>query len=413
MKAGIVSIGTELLLGETVDTNASYIASQLPLVGLDLQAIVTVPDRMENIVAAFKEALLRFGVVIATGGLGPTQDDLTREAIAQMLGEEMAVSPELESDLRGMFASMGRVMSTSNIKQATLIPSAQAIPNPRGTAPGWWVEKQGKIIVAMPGPPSEMQRMWEVEVVSKLRAKLQHEVVLTRTLKCFGLSEAEAGERAGPVFALGNPSLGIYAKPDGIHLRLIARAADQEKAALLAAEAVRQLQAALADHIWGTDSDTLESSVGGLLAARHLTLATMESCTGGLLASTITDVPGSSAYFNGGFVAYTNAMKISLGVDAALINKHGGVAREVAEDMAGAARERLMADMGLAITGVAGPDALEGKQPGLVYVGIAERGCAASFEAQYPPRRADVKRRAVTQALFVLRQKLIWAPHSG
>ena len=407
MRAGIISIGTELLLGEIVDTNASYIASQLPLVGLDLQAVIAVPDRMESLVEAFDQAWHRFDVVVATGGLGPTQDDLTREAIAQLLKEHMTVSPELERDLRAIFAAMGWSMPCSNIKQATLIPSAQAIPNPRGTAPGWWVEKEGKIIVAMPGPPAEMQRMWEVEVIPRLRAKLRCELVLTRTLKCFGLGEAEAGERAGPVFAMGNPTLGVYAKPDGIHLRLVARAPDQEKTMALIAQAEGQLRAALADHIWGSDSDTLEGIVGGLLSARHLTLATMESCSGGLLASAITDVPGSSGYFRGGFVSYGNEMKASLGVDAAVIGKHGAVSHEVAQDMAKAARLRLTADIGLSITGVAGPDALEGKPPGLVYVGIADKADARSFEARYPPRRLDVKRRAVTQALFVLRQKLI------
>ena len=406
MKAGIISIGTELLLGEVVDTNASYIASQLPLLGLDLQAVIVVSDRIQSLVEAFAQAWQRFDMVFATGGLGPTQDDLTREAIAELLGEQMTVSPDLERDLRAMFAAMGWNMSPTNIKQAALIPSAQAIPNLRGTAPGWWVEKRAKIIVAMPGPPGEMQRMWEAEVMPRLRAKLPGEVVLLRTLKCFGLSEAEVGEKAGPVFAMGNPTIGVYAKPDGIHLRLIARASGQEKAAALILAAENKLRGTLADRIWGTDSDTLESVVGMLLSAKHLTLATMESCTGGLLASTLTDVPGSSAYFNGGFVAYTNEMKTSLGVNARLIERHGAVSREAAEAMAQAAGRQLKADIGLAVTGVGGPDPLEGKPPGLVYVGLADRENARSVEGRYPPRRADVKRRAVTQALVILHQEL-------
>jgi len=406
MKAGIISIGTELLLGEVVDTNASYIASQLPLLGLDLQAVIVVSDRIQSLVEAFAQAWQRFDMVFATGGLGPTQDDLTREAIAQVLGEQMTVSPELERALRAVFAAMGRNMPPTNIKQATLIPSARAIPNPRGTAPGWWIEKNGKVIVAMPGPPTEMQRMWEVEVMPRLRARLPGDVILLRTLKCFGLSEAEVGEKAGPVFAMGNPTIGVYAKPDGIHLRLIARASDQENAVALIAEAEKRLRGTLAHQIWGTDSDTLESVVGMLLSAKHLTLATMESCTGGLLASTITDVPGSSAYFKGGFVAYSNEMKASLGVDARLIERHGAASREAAEAMAQAARQQLKADIALAVTGVAGPDPLEGKPPGLVYIGIADSEKAHSSEARYPPRRVDVKRRAVTHALVILRQEL-------
>jgi len=410
MRAGIISIGTELLLGEVVDTNASYLASQLPLVGLDLQTVTVVSDRIQSLAEAFEQAWQRFDIVLATGGLGPTQDDLTREAIAQLLGEQMTVSPELERDLRAMFAAMGWTMSPTNLKQATLVPSAHAIPNPRGTAPGWWVEKNGKLIVAMPGPPAEMQRMWEVEVMPRLRARVPGDVVLLRTLKCFGLGEAEVGEKAGPVFAMGNPTLGVYAKPDGIHLRLIARASDQEKATGLIAEAESKLRSTLTDRIWGTGSDTLETMVGQLLSAKHLTLATMESCTGGLLASMITDVPGSSAYFKGGFVAYTNEMKASLGVDDRLIDKHGAVSREAAQAMAQAARRQLGADIGLAVTGVAGPDPLEGKPPGLVYIGLADSKGARSVEGRYPPRRVDVKRRAAVHALFVLREKLLSLP---
>jgi nicotinamide-nucleotide amidase len=201
--------------------------------------------------------------------------------------------------------------------------------------------------------------------------------------------------------------LGVYAKPDGIHLRLLARAVDDAKAAGLIAEAEGKLRMALSSQIWGTDSDTLESVVGALLAGRRRTLATMESCTGGLLASTITDVAGSSVYFNGGFVAYTNEMKSSFGVDARLIKKHGSVSREVAEAMAQAARQHLKADIGLSVTGVAGPDGLEDKPPGLVYIGIAHRDTVESVEARYPPGRVDVKRRAVTHALVILRQELV------
>jgi nicotinamide-nucleotide amidase len=271
------------------------------------------------------------------------------------------------------------------------------------------VEKDGKIMVVMPGPPVEMQRMWEMEVMPRLRAKVRHEVVLLRTLKCIG-SEADVGEKASPVFAMGNPVLGVYAKPDGIHLRLIARAIDEAKAASLIAEAEGKLRNALSNQIWGTDSDTLESVVGALLTRRQITLATMESCTGGLLASTITDVPGSSSYFKGGFVSYTNEMKIDLGVDAHLIEEYGAVSHQVAEAMAQAARQQLKADIGLAVTGVAGPDPLEGKPPGLAYIGIADTKKARSIEGRYPPRRVDVKRLVVTHALYLVIQALMALP---
>ena len=271
------------------------------------------------------------------------------------------------------------------------------------------MEKDGKIIVVLPGPPVEMQHMWEMEVMPRLRAKVQHEVVLMLTLKCLG-SEADVGEKAGPVFAMGNPVLGVYAKPDGIHLRLIARAVDEAKAASLVAEAEGKLRNALTNQIWGTDYDTLEGVVGTLLSTKHINLATMESCTGGLLASTLTDVPGSSAYFKGGFVAYTNEMKTSLGVDGRVIEKHGSVSREVAEAMAQAARQRLKADIGVAVTGVAGPDMLEGKPPGLAYIGTATTDMVRSVEGRYPPRRVDVKRLVVTHALYLVIQMLLSQP---
>jgi nicotinamide-nucleotide amidase len=206
---------------------------------------------------------------------------------------------------------------------------------------------------------------------------------------------------------LSNPSLGIYAKTDGIHLRLIARGGKREEAEKLINDTEAKLRHIMADHIWGTDDDTLEGVVGRLLFGKGLTLATMESCTGGLLATTLTDVPGSSAYFKGGFVPYSNEAKIALGVGSGLIKRHGAVSSQVAEAMAEAARQQLGADIGIGTTGVAGPDALEGKPPGVVYIAIADSKGAESLKATYPPGRAEVKRRATTHALFLLRQRLM------
>jgi len=407
VSAEIISIGTELLLGEVTDTNAAYLAGQLPLLGIGLRRVTLVGDNLERLNEAFSRAWEDCDIVLATGGLGPTEDDLTREAIAKMLGEELKVSPILEQELRAIFGRLHREMPPHNIKQATLISSAQAIPNPRGTAPGWWIEKGKKIMVAMPGPPGEMQRMWEKEVMPRLQERLHKEVILFRTLKTFGFSEAEVDEMASPLFSLANPEMGIYAKPDGIHLRLIAKAQKREEAEKLMAQGEARLREIFAHYIWGTDSDTLEGVVGTLLASKGLTLATMESCTGGLLATTLTDVPGSSVYYKGGFVAYSNEAKIALGVNARLIEQHGAVSPEVAEAMAEAARLRLEADIGVGITGVAGPDKLEGKPPGLAYIAICDSQGKRSFEGNYPPVRLEVKSRATTHALFLLRQRLL------
>ena len=407
VNAEIISIGTELLLGEVTDTNAAYLAGQLPLLGIDLRRVTLVGDNLERLSEAFSRAWENCNIILATGGLGPTEDDLTREAIAQMLGEELRSSPALEEELRAIFSRMGRAMPPHNIKQTMLIPSAQAIPNPRGTAPGWWIEKGKKMMVAMPGPPGEMQRMWEKEVMPRLQERLQKEAILFRTLKSFGFSEAEVDEMVSPLFSLANPKIGIYAKPDGIHLRLIAKARKHEEAEKLIARGEAQVRAIFTHHIWGTDSDTLEGIVGALLASKGLTLATMESCTGGLLAATLTDVPGSSVYYKGGFIAYSNEAKIALGVNARLIEQHGAVSLEVAEAMAEAARLRLKADIGVGITGVAGPDKLEGKPPGIAYIAICDSQGKRSLQGNYPPRRPEVKHLATTHALFLLRQRLL------
>lgn len=406
MNAEILSIGTELLLGEVIDTNASYLAGQLPLLGIELHWITIVGDNRQRLSEAFHQAWKRSDIILVSGGLGPTEDDITREAIAEMLNEKLKVSPRLEQELRSFFSRIGREMSSHNIKQATIIPSAEAIPNPRGTAPGWWIEKEERIIVAMPGPPWEMQYMWENEIEPRLQQKLQKEYIVSRTLKSFGLSEAKVDEIVSPLFYSTNPEIGIYAKPDGIHIRLIARALEREEAEKIITQSENRLQEILSDQIWGFDSDTLEGVVGTLLTDKGLTLATMESFTGGLLASTLADVPGSSTYYKGGFVAYSNEAKIALGVNAHLIEQCGAISAEVAEAMAMAVCQRLRADIGIGITGVSRSDIIEGKSPGPVYIAIWDDRCTSVRNWNFPPP-LRLKHLATVAALFELRQKLL------
>ncbi len=407
MKAEIISIGTELLLGETTDTNASYLASQLPTLGIDLLWVTQVGDNLERLRECLERAWGRSDVVLTTGGVGPTEDDLTREAIAEMFGEELSVDPKLERRLRELFAHRGFPMPESNIKQATLIPSARAIPNHWGTAPGWWVEKGRKILIAMPGPPAEVKHMWEKEVSERLRERLRHEIILSRTIKTFSLAESAVAEMVSTLLSSTNPTTAVYAKPDGIHLRMTAKAKTREKAEEMIAQQETELRSLLGDVIWGSNEETLEGLVGALLVEKGLTLATMESCTGGLLANTITDVPGSSKYFKGGLVAYTNEAKLSYGVSASLIAQHGAISPEVAGDMAGVARERLGADIGVGITGVAGPTEVEGKPVGTVHIAIDDGKERRLILGIYPPLRHEVKRRATYHALFELRRTLL------
>ncbi len=407
MRADIIAVGTELLLSEVIDTNSAYLASHLPSLGIELQQISIVGDDLPRVIDVLEQALQRSDLVVTTGGLGPTQDDLTREAIARLLGEGLRVVPELVDEIRAMFTAIGREMPPGNIKQASLIPSARSLPNPRGTAPGWWVEKGEKVIVALPGPPGEMKRMWEIEVVPEIKRRQGKERVRLRTVKCYGLSEAEVDQLVSPLFTSGNPTLGVYAKPDGIHVRIIARGRGDEKLEQIVSESEMCVRAVLGDRVWGADDDTLEAVVGRLLGQVGLTIATMESCTGGLLGSTLTDVAGSSSYYKGGWISYSNEAKVAIGVEAGLLGLYGAVSGEVAVAMAEVARSRLQADIGIGVTGVAGPDSLEGKPPGLVYIAVADQSGRRSFEGRYPPRRDEVKRRAVTHALFLVREKLL------
>jgi len=407
MKAEIISIGTEILLGDILDTNANYLAARLPALGIDLYWMTQVGDNLGRLTEAFRRAWDRSDLTLATGGLGPTEDDVTREAIAAALDEPLSIQPELEAQLRAFFAGRGLLMPERNVKQAALIPSARAIPNPRGTAPGWWVERDGRILVALPGPPAELERMWEMEVAPHLAALAGGGAIVSRTLKTAGIGEGAVDEMVSPLLKSTNPTIGVYAKADGVHLRITAKAATAEEAHSLITPVEEEARRILGQAVWGADDDTLEGAVGAMLKERGLTLATMESCTGGLLATTITDVAGSSAYFKGGFVSYTAEMKVALGVDAGLVARHGVVSAEVAQDMARACRQRLGADFGISITGVAGPDPLEGKPPGTIHIGLDDGVAPQVVSYTFAQGRAATKRRAVTTALALLRRALL------
>ena len=402
-QAELISVGTELLRGEITDTNAGYLAAELPLLGIELHRMSTVADDREQLCQLLRRAMSRSDLIITGGGLGPTEDDLTREGIADVVGEEPSVDPELEKQLRAMFARMGREMPTRNISQALLIPSAVSLPNPRGTAPGWWVEKGQNTIAALPGPPRELMPMWRNEVVPRLRARFPGEAILSRTVKTFSVAEASVSELVQPFFESANPAIGIYAKSDGIHIRLIAHGDDAEQV-LDTTEA--KLQETFSPYVWGRDDDTLEEVVCRCLASRGLTLATMEDGTGGILASNLTQAANSGC-FRGGLIAASTETKVAWGVPAGIIEQHGAISGEVAEAMAVAARERLSADIGLSTTGIAGVESPEGKPPGLSFVGIADAHGTRTWQQSYPPSRADARDRGAVAALFRLRERLI------
>ena len=407
MRAEILAFGTELLMGETLDTNSAHIAARLPALGVDLHTVTIMGDEMGEMVKMLRKCLERSDVVICTGGLGPTKDDITREAIAETFGETITLHPDLVAAMEVNFRNRGQEMPETNKKQAGVIPSVTVLPNPRGTAPGWWAEKNGRIIIAMPGVPGEMVQMWDQQAAPRLKERAQGTVIMSRTFKTIGLGEAAVGEYVSSLFGRENPYLGIYARQDGIHLRLIAHAPTQEEALALIAPMEAEIREALQFAIWGVDGETPEERVGALLTERGLTLAAMESCTGGLLASTVTDVPGASQYFKGSLVTYATEVKSLAGVSARLIEEHGVVSAEVAGAMAQAVREALDADVGVGITGVAGPGPQNGIPAGTVYAGVAMNGAVESTVMRFPPDRPLVKRRAVVMALLQVYRMLL------
>jgi len=404
LKAEIMGIGTELLMGELTDTNSSWIASRLPALGIELQWVSIIGDDLPRLTEAFKQGMERSDIIFTTGGLGPTQDDLTREAIAAAFGETPIIQQEVVEGLERYFAARGGAMPQHNIKQANLIPSARFVPNRNGTAPGWWAERDGKIIICMPGPPGENQSMWEEQVEPQLAGLIEDEVTITRNIKTMGMSEGAVDEIVSEFFGVENPYLGIYSKADGIHLRVIARAKDTATAHAMIAPVEKAIHERLGEYVWGYDDDTPEQAAGKSLMEKSLSVAVMEMCTGGALANSITDNPNSISYFKGGNVAYDGAALRSCGVPGEVMEKHGVVSQETANAMAETVRRNLNADVGIAVTGVPGPGEFEGKPLGLAYICVSNGEKIREMEMRLPPRRVTIKRRVPNQALIELRR---------
>jgi len=403
VKAEIISIGTELLRGEITDTNAVYLASQLPLIGFELQRITTSGDDVKILAQVLRQALSRSSVVITTGGLGPTQDDLTREAFAMVLDEKLFMDAELENQLRVAFSRMGREMPRSNLQQAMRIPSSVPLPNLTGTAPGLWIDKNDKVIVVMPGPPREMLPMWQNEVLTLLKTRFPRDTILSRTVKTFSISEAMVGELCQEFFGVDNLITGIYAKPDGIQVRLIARG---DNALQLLDSAEKKIKARLAPFVWGTDNDTLTGIISQILNSRGMSLATMEGFTGGLLGHIITDSVLNSQFYRGGIVANSNFTEIGLGIPALLLEESKGASDQVAEVMALSIKQKFSTEFGLSITGVY-QNHEPTNQSDVVYIGVADACGTKSWRQQFMLNRADSRERAAVAALFCLRKRLI------
>lgn len=404
MRAVILSIGTELMRGDIVDTNAAFLSRELSILGFDVSRIGAYPDVLEELTRAVSDALISAEVTVCTGGLGPTQDDLTRDAIAMAIGEQLYFDERLFTDIEQRFALLRRNMPDSNKRQASLIPSAEAISNANGTAPGWWVGYDGSTIVAMPGPPKEMQPMWRDRVAPRLQTLLPGHLS-TISLMTFGLGESAVEERIEDVIG-SHPDVAVatYAKEAGVQVHISARANTPAAADALARDAEARVREVLGDSIYGNGDDTLSSVVGRALRDSRATLAVMESASGGDLASLITNNPGSSEYFLGGVVAYARDTKSAFGVDPEIMDQHGLISPQTAQSMAAAARARLGAEVGLAVTGIAGSDAVEGHPPGTCFVALDLPGCQEVREFHRAASREVAKRFFAQSALDLLRR---------
>ncbi len=404
MNAEIISIGTELLMGETIDTNSSYIGERLARIGIDLTWATKVGDHPGRLEEAISRAWERSEVTVTTGGLGPTSDDLTRESIAAAMGETMEVQDDLLASLRAGFESRGIRMPETNVKQVTLIPSAEVIPNPMGTAPGWWVRRGDRVIVALPGPPREITGMWENFVGPRLRDLNPGIAIATRTLKTFGITEGGLDEMLSPLFESENPSLGIYSKRDGIHLRAIARASSDEEARRLIEPVEAEIRRIAGHAIWGEDDDTAVAAALSALSERRLTLGIVEGFTGGLLTGALMESPRATDVVSGGLtLGGGGAALLSGDIPADMPSPDS----QDAAALAVVARDFFSADVGLAITPLVSVETADSGPVGTAHVAIATGdGAAHTGSAHYPTRRLRIRERAVTHTLLELARAL-------
>ncbi len=410
MIAEIISIGSELTSGQNLDTNSQWLSRRLAETGISVGFHTTVADDLDANVEVFRTAVERAGLVLATGGLGPTQDDLTREVLAKIAGVELALDERSLTHVREMFAKRGRPMPERNNVQAMIPAGAEPIPNDRGTAPGVWMRIGGAWVAAMPGVPGEMFTMFESHVKPRLLALgLGGGVLVQRKINCFGVGESAVEEKLLDLTRRGHvPEVGITVSDAVISLRILARAATAAQAHAQIAPVERTIRERLGDLVFGVEAEDLEDAVARLLHEKRLTLATAESITGGQVASRLVHIPGISEWFRGGVVAYQNEIKTNLlGVSADLIREHGAVSPQVAEAMALGCRERLQTDLAVSTTGIAGPTGATPVKPiGLVYAGLAHAGGVRSISFNWSGSRAEVQSRASRLALNLVRLHL-------
>ena len=413
MRCEVVAVGTELLLGQIVDTNSSWIGERLARAGVDSHFQTKVGDNLDRIVSALRIALERSDAVVVCGGLGPTQDDITRDAIAEVMGVSLVREEALIERIRAKFGERGRQMADSNLRQADLPVGARAMDTQPGTAPGLICPVGDKVLYAVPGVPYEMQQMVDAEVVPDLQGRMgERAAIVSRVLRTWGLAESSLAELLAPrldaLDQVGNPTIAFLASGiEGIKVRLTAKAATEAEAVALIEAEDAEVRALLGSLVFGVDDDTMEAAVGALLEGCGLTLAVAESVTGGLVSSRLVDVPGSSGWFKGGVVSYASEVKFDL-LD---VREGPVVCEEAAVQMAEGVRSRLGTDVGLSVTGVAGPAEQDGQPVGTVWLGIAIAGRPTeAVHLRLPGGRQQIRQFAAISLMDQTRKRLLELP---
>jgi nicotinamide-nucleotide amidase len=414
VNAEIIAVGSELLTPHRQDTNSLYLTEKLNDLGVEVRFKSIVGDDRENLASTMKIAMKRSDLIIFSGGLGPTEDDLTREAVAEALGLSLQRDREIIARLEERFARRGYKFSPNNAKQADIISSATVLVNTQGTAPGQWIagkyDGNDRIVMLLPGPPYELKTMFENECLPRLRARIPEQHIATRSLRMALMPESQVDARVAPIYkTYSDIETTILAGGGEIQLHFRCRKDTQAEAEARVEELSTKVEDELGDAIFSRKGETLEQIVSYQLQMRGLTLATAESCTGGMLAERITSLSGSSRYFLGGAVVYSNELKTQFaGVPKELIDRHGAVSREVAKALAEGIRKRCLSSYGIGITGVAGPSGgTEQKPVGLVYIGLAGEEGTQVVERNFPGDRANIRRFSTQQALEMIRRALL------
>ena len=410
LTAEIIAIGSELLTPDKTDTNSLWLTEKLNEIGIEVRLKTIVGDDEARLEETVRDAVRRSDIVISTGGLGPTEDDITRQISARALGRRLVFHEELVDELRERFRRWGREMPEINKRQAFIIDGAEILPNPNGSAVGMFLETDGKFHVVLPGPPRELKPMFEQYVLPKIRARAGEICVRRRILRVAGIGESAVDEKIAPIYKqYANPQTTILFNRSEIEIHLTAQAANEREADRLIEEVAAKINETLGAAVFALNGEKMEEIIGKLLSDGGKTLSLAESCTGGLIAQRLTEISGASKYFIEGVVAYANEAKIrSLNVPAELLEKHGAVSAQVAEAMAKGIRERAQTDYAVSITGIAGPTGGSEEKPvGLVFIGYADESRTKSFKTILPGDRELIRWRASQAALDYLRRKIL------